>query len=96
MFLGTLFELSKSYPNFVALPEDLELLAASGYLGPILTIGLSFDFSILAGWASFFLPFVSWARRPIPSWVLGLNLFNGFRPTILFSCCELKPFITFP
>ena len=40
MFLGALFDLSQSHPSCAAHPEDLEPLATSGYLDPILPTGL--------------------------------------------------------
>ena len=42
---------------------------------------LSFHPLILAGWAFFFLPFVSWVLKPVPSWILG---FKSFGLAILF------------
>ena len=75
VFLGTLFELSQSYPSCVARPEDPKLLAASGYPGPILPTGLSLIFwSWQVGLFSF-LPSISWALRPVLSWVLGFKSF---------------------
>ena len=90
MFHGTPFELSPSHFNCATRPEDPKPLAASGDLGLVLSTRLFFYPLILAGWAFLFLPFVSWALRPVPSWILGLK---SFGLTILFPCSELNLFI---
>ena len=94
VFRGTLLELSQSHFNCVACLEDPKPLVASGDLDPIHSTGLFLFYPlILASWAFFFLPFVSWALRPIPSWILG---FKSFGLAILFPCGGLNLFnITF-
>ena len=75
VFLGTLFELSQSYPSCVARPEDPELLVAFRYPGPILPTRLSLIFwSWQVGLFSF-LSSISWALRPVLLWVLGFKFF---------------------
>ena len=92
VFCGTPFELSQSHFSCAARPEDPESLAASGYLDPVLSLD-SLHFWFWIGWAFFFPPFVSWALRPVLSWVLD---FKSFGLIILFPCGELNLFnITF-
>ena len=106
MFRGTPLELSQSHFNCDARLKDPEPLAASGDLGPVRSTGLFLFYPlILASWTFFFLSFVSWALRPVPSWIFGfkssglailcpcggLNLFNITFHGIGPLCCFFGP-----
>ena len=91
MLFGSPFELFQSHFGCVAHPKDP---------GPLAVSRISAQFFLLNSFLSsnlgrlglfFFLPFVSWALKPAPSWILG---FKSFRPTIL-CFCELNPFSIF-
>ena len=86
-FFGTPFGLSQSNLSYAACPEDPELLATSR--DPSLVLNSLWS-SKLGRLGLFFLPFVSWALRPILSWILGSE---SFGLTILFPCGGLNPFI---
>lgn len=82
VFLGGLFELCQSHPSYAARPKDPEPLAVSSILAQLFPSNFLW-FSDLDKLGIFsFLPFVSWALRPVLLWVLGFkSFFNGLGPS---------------
>ena len=85
---GTPFELSQSNLSCVARPKDIEPLAASEDLSPVLSTGLSLI--LLSCQARPFLSSLCFMGPKAFSWILG---FKSFGLTMLFPCGELNLFI---